>query len=60
MAGKGDRDNVTTPHLGDVPGLRDCTTLDYTAYNIDLIDGRQINGAPLAFLTDEAMKERLA
>jgi hypothetical protein len=55
MAGKGDRDNVTTPHLGDVPGLRDCTTLDYTAYNID-----QINGAPLAFLTDEAMKERLA
>jgi hypothetical protein len=51
---------VTTPHLGDVPGLRDCTTLDYTAYNIDQIDGRQINGAALALLTDEAMKERLA
>ena len=28
---------------GDVAGFRDCMTLDYTAYNIDQVDGRQIN-----------------
>jgi hypothetical protein len=50
----------TAAHVGDVPGLRDCMILDYTAYNIDQIDGREINGAPLPFFTDEAIKDRLA
>ena len=40
--------------------LRDCMTLDYTAYNIDQLDGREINGAPLPFFTDDAVKARLA
>jgi hypothetical protein len=51
----------TTSLVGAPPdALRDCMTLDYTAYNIDQLDGRQINGAPLPFFTDNAVKARLA
>jgi hypothetical protein len=51
----------TTSLLGAAPdALRDCMTLDYTAYNIDQLDGRQIDGAPLSFFMDGAVKARLA
>jgi hypothetical protein len=51
----------TTSQVGAAPdALRDCMTLDYTAYNIDQLDGRQIDGAPLPFFTDGAVKARLA
>ncbi|MEA2726620.1 MAG: hypothetical protein QOF70_1095 [Acetobacteraceae bacterium] len=32
----------TAAQVGNVPALRDCMTLDYTAYNIDQLDGRRI------------------
>jgi hypothetical protein len=35
-------------------------TLDDTAYNIDQIEGRRVNGAPLPYFTDDAEKTRLA
>ncbi len=45
---------------GDVPGLRDCMLLDYTAYNIDQVDGPKLNGGPMAYFRDDTLKERLA
>ena len=45
---------------GDVVGLRDCMLLDYTAYNIDQLDGRQLNGAPMPYFRDDTLKARLA
>ena len=50
----------TAARSGNVAGLRDCMTLDYTAYNIDQVDGRQINGRSLPFFTDAAEKGRMA
>jgi hypothetical protein len=45
---------------GDVVALRNCMLLDYTAYNIDQLDGRQLNGAPMAYFSDDTLKARLA
>jgi hypothetical protein len=45
---------------GDVVALRNCMLLDYTAYNIDQLDGRQLNGAPMAYFRDDTLKARLA
>lgn len=50
----------TSAQLSNFEGLRDCMTLDYTAYNIDQVDGRQINGRSLPYFTDDAEKARLA
>ena len=33
--------------------LRDCLILDYTAYNTDQVEGRQVNGALSPFFNDE-------
>ena len=44
----------------DVVGLRDCMLLDYTAYNIDQLEGRQLNGAPMPYFRDDTLKARLA
>ena len=47
--------------MGPAPdGLRDCMELDYTAYNIDQVEGQQINGASLPFFTNNAERARLA
>ena len=52
---------TTSIQVGAPPdALRDCMTLDYTAYNIDQVDGRQVNGRSLPFFTDAAEKARLA
>ena len=50
----------TSPEVGNSLGLRDCMVLDYTAYNIDQVDGRRTNGSSLPFFTDDAVKARLA